>query len=70
MVEDAQLNQARSPTGRMTTLSTTSTSYPGIANERRQARLRDLLANNNALLAYTRAAVSFAGLGFAMPISG
>jgi hypothetical protein len=35
-----------------------------------KARLRDLLANNNALLAYTRAAVSFAGLGFAMPISG
>ena len=31
-----------------------------------KARLRDLLANNNALLAYIRTAVSFAGLGFAV----
>jgi len=31
-----------------------------------KARLRDLLANNHALLAYIRTAVSFAGLGFAV----
>jgi len=31
-----------------------------------KARLRDLLANNNASLAYIRTAVSFAGLGFAV----
>jgi len=31
-----------------------------------KARLRDLLANDNSLLAYIRTAVSFAGLGFAV----
>ena len=31
-----------------------------------QARLRDLLANNNTLLAYIRTALAFAGLGFAV----
>ena len=31
-----------------------------------KARLRDLLANNNTLLAYIRTAVAFAGLGFAV----